>query len=94
MLLPIEMAPKNGTEFLGYDVKTERFGICQILKNGEGKYCLTKTHCEGVFTEEGDFGFNIDDIKLCCQLPEKPPKREYVNWYDGYDKTEGNLKQP
>lgn len=87
MLLPIEMGPKDGSEFLGYDSKNERFGICNYAKNGNGVDVLVKTHSEGVFMEETDFGYNVENITHCAPLPEKPPKIDYVSWYDGYEKT-------
>lgn len=69
--LPIESCPKDGSDFLAFDVRTRTFDVCSwsYISKRPGP-----TQFDGQMgPEEDEFGYNAADIQFWMLLPE-PPK--------------------
>lgn len=66
--LDISTAPRDGTEFLGYDVRTKKMDVCWFF-DGE----IQPVQSDGYYgPDEMDFGFDWADIKFWMPLPTPP----------------------
>lgn len=65
----ISTAPRDGTEFLGYDVRTGKMDVCNFDRWGDPQ--AVQSDCE-YGPSEDDFGFDHRDIKFWMPLPTPP----------------------
>lgn len=76
MWQPIETAPKDGTEFLAYDIRTRKMDVCEMVYCGGDIFVPRPVQADGEYgpcTDE--FGCNGADIRFWMPLPP-PPEAE------------------
>ncbi len=74
---PIETAPRDGSEFLGYDSRTMKMDVCHManISTQDPLWICRQVQMDGEYGPDyNDFGYERKDITHWTPLPAPPPQ--------------------
>jgi hypothetical protein len=74
---PIETAPKDGTEFMAYDMRTKKMDVCIMQDTRAWGWVGCPVQSDGEYgPSEDEFGYHLTDITHWMPLPSPPANQQ------------------